>query len=237
MDVFEACRTGNLAWLKQQKATGTSKELILQGVKDGEELPLKYAVRAGHLNVVKWIVGQYARNEEVCAASGQYVTIEEVLIFGYGGAAAHAVASGQLGILKWLISRYGLKKIGFEVFWAFKYYWHGREFRSFCWTTVQWLLDEYRKINKSELAFRLAVQGAAWSARLELLTQLVEEWSGGGDIRNFELLVNSLAPGEKECRAYLLSVRSLQDLIGMEAWRELVSNKAVQSEQKPKRRI
>ncbi len=102
MDVFGACRDGDLDWLKQQKAANKLGRLMIKTQSSPKSqfpeeyvaaFPHEYAAAGGHLDVLKWLVFESGRTVDLTRNQNQAVRI--------------AIASNHLDVVKWLVESSG----------------------------------------------------------------------------------------------------------------------------------
>jgi len=91
MDQFEAARTGNLEWFKGHKNYGTLPNLMDYVVYAGD-LAQMYAAKAGHLEVLRWIVEESEQHIDLTASANR--TLHE------------AILAGHVDVVKWLVKDY-----------------------------------------------------------------------------------------------------------------------------------
>ena len=125
MDIFEACRIGDLDWLKQQKAAKTLGRLMRRDQSNTllpfplRLYPHEYAAANGHLEVLKWLVlesGQLVdllRNDALslrfAARNGHLDVVKWLLeesgrVFKWKPAIENATTGGAFEICKWLLA-------------------------------------------------------------------------------------------------------------------------------------
>ncbi len=87
--------------------------------------------------------------------------------------------------------------------------------------SIERLFDEYQKTGKEKIAFIIIIDEAIKHEHVALLKLVIEDWADGFDVR--EMKPNSQM--DPACREYLTSVIELQNMVGIEEWKELVRTK------------
>lgn len=99
MNIYRACKDGNLNWLKKQKEAGELSTVI-------DDDAIKWAAANGHLEVIKWLVMESGQQIDVTADNN--------------AAIIWAADNGHLDVIKWIvlesteISKEAARKFGFE---------------------------------------------------------------------------------------------------------------------------
>lgn len=99
MDIFEACRVGDLEWLKQQAAAKKLGRLMRRDQSNTlfpyplRPFPHEYAAEGGHLDVLKWLVQE----------SGQWIDLQQ----NDERSLQLAARNGHLGVVEWLFNGTG----------------------------------------------------------------------------------------------------------------------------------
>jgi len=94
VDIFEACRVGNLEWLKQHHAAKKlGRAMVKNQLSSNPLFPHEYAAAGGHLEVLKWLVMESGKKVDLTRNHNQAVRL--------------AVKHGELEVIKWLVSESG----------------------------------------------------------------------------------------------------------------------------------
>ena len=157
MDIFEACRDGNLDWLKQQHAAKKLGRVMVKNQLSSKSLfPHEYAAAGGHLEVLKWLVLE----------SGKKVDLTR----NHNQALRFAVKHEHLEVIKWLVSESG-QPVNVADF--------GNDaINCAAWTgnleIVKWLVQESRQVVNLATDGGMAALVAAENGHFEVLKWLVE---------------------------------------------------------------
>lgn len=125
MNIFDACRDGNLEWLKQQHAARKLGRLMRRDQSNTllpfplRLYPHEYAASNGHLEVLKWLVLESGQRIDLlrddalslrfAARNGHLDVVRWLLeesgqVFKWKPAIENATAGGAFEICKWLLS-------------------------------------------------------------------------------------------------------------------------------------
>ena len=167
MDIYEACKTGNMEWLIEQQEAGTLGDLMTPiYVKTGDEdgydaYPHTLAVENGHIPVVKWLVIE----------SGHQVD----LTVDNNSAVRWAAKFGQLDMIKWLVNESGQHvDVTARDNWAV-----GVAAQNGHLDVVKWLVKESGQQVDVTVDDNFAVGAAAQNGHLDVVRWLTKELLNG----------------------------------------------------------
>ena len=234
MTIDSACKTGNLDWLKAQKAAGTLGEVTVSGNRS-----VQLAAANGHLDIVKWLVLESELAVDVTAKDNMAIRV--------------AATNGHLDIIKWLVKDYGdwvtAKKLEDPSFTgqAVDVTTDGNCAVRFAAYTghlnvVRWLVEESGQAVDVTAMDNWAVKHAAANEYLDTVRWLVEMSNQSVDCRDcmmWKVDFRRFESWPAESQRYLRLVGKLQDVLGLEDWKtgleHQLSNKCLQNHrQKPK---
>ena len=192
------CRTGNLARLKKQSSAGAFSD-------DASEnnQAVQLASRFGHLDVLKWLVEESKLTIDFTAVSNWPVQL--------------AAENGHLDVVKWLVKESGQAvDITDHDNLALQLAAENGHL-----DVVKWLVEESGQAVDVTAVSNRAVRWAAGSGHLGVVRWLVEESGQTVDCRDCETweLVEDFNNLTEDIRAYLLFVKQLQEMLGLDDWK------------------
>ena len=198
MDIDYACETGNLDWLKAQKAAGAfSKPWV------GSSRLIQLAAANGHLDVVKWLVFE-SRQPSSSTEDNNF-------------AVRMAAANGHLNVVRWLVEESGqavdLTAGECRVLQVAAEYGHLE--------VVKWLVKESGQQLDITTTDNYAARWAAANGHDAVLRWLIEDSGQLIDCRGKDILLISRGFDDlnESIKTYLIQVRMLQEALGLDNWK------------------